>query len=56
MKKNFILISFFSFLFFSNVSAEKSIVFDFTEKEFKTLKIGKKYKRRGWACYLELDQ
>tara|TARA_B110000090_G_scaffold156905_1_gene172552 strand:+ start:197 stop:844 length:648 start_codon:yes stop_codon:yes gene_type:complete len=44
MKKNFILISFFSFLFFSNVSAEKSIVFDFTEKEFKTLKIGKKYK------------
>ena len=44
MKKNFLIILFFSFLFSSNVIAEKITIFDFTEEEFKTLKVGKKYK------------
>ena len=44
MTKFFLLISFFSFIFSYAVIAEKVIVFDFTEEEFKTLKVGKKYK------------
>ena len=44
MKKNFIIILFFSFLFSSIAIAEKITVFDFTEQEFSTLKVGKKYK------------
>ena len=44
MKKKILTILFFSFLFSSKVIAEKVIVFDFTEEEFKTLKVGKKYK------------
>ena len=31
-------------MFSNTVIAEKVTVFDFTEKEFKTLKVGKKYK------------
>ena len=44
MKINFLTILFLSFLFSNNVIAEKVNVFDFTEQEFKTLKVGKKYK------------
>ena len=44
MKKNFLTILFFSFLFSNNVIAEKVTVFNFTKEEFKTLKVGKKYK------------
>ena len=44
MKKNFLKILLFSFLFSSNVIAEKITVFNFTEEEFTTLKVGKKYK------------
>jgi len=44
MIKIFLLISFVSFMFSNTVIAEKVIVFDFTEEEFKTLKVGKKYK------------
>ena len=44
MNKIFIIILFFSFLFSNNVIAEKVTVFNFTEEEFKTLKVGKKYK------------
>jgi hypothetical protein len=32
------------FLLLTNVNAEKITVFDFTDEEFKTLKVGKKYK------------
>ncbi len=44
MIKIFLLISFISFMFSNTVIAEKVIVFDFTEEEFKILKVGKKYK------------
>ena len=44
MKINFLTILLFSFFFPSNVFAEKVTVFNFTEEEFKTLKVGKKYK------------
>jgi hypothetical protein len=44
MKINFLKILFFLFFFPSNVIAEKVTVFNFTEEEFKTLKVGKKYK------------
>ena len=44
MKKNFLKIIFLSFFILSNAIAEKVNVFDFTEEEFKTLKVGKKYK------------
>ena len=44
MIKIFLLISFVSFIFSNAVIAEKVTVFDFTEEEFKTLKVGKKYK------------
>ena len=39
MKKNFITILFFSLIFLSSSIAEKVTVFDFTESEFKTLKV-----------------
>ena len=38
------MIKFVSFMFSNNVIVEKITVFDFTDEEFKTLKIGKKYK------------
>ena len=44
MIKNFLVILFVSFIFSNAVNAEKVTVFDFTEGEFKTLKVGKKYK------------
>ena len=44
MIKIFLLISFVTFMFSNTVIAEKVIVFDFTEEEFKILKVGKKYK------------
>ena len=44
MNKNFLEIIFLSFFILSNAIAEKVNVFDFTEEEFKTLKVGKKYK------------
>ena len=44
MIKNFLLVLFFSFIFSNIVTAEKVSVFDFTKEEFKTLKVGKKYK------------
>ena len=44
MKKKFLKIIFLSFFAISNAVAEKVNVFDFTEEELKTLKVGKKYK------------
>ena len=44
MKKKFLILLFFISLFSNNVIAEKVNVFDFTAEEFKTLKVGKKYK------------
>ncbi len=44
MKINFATILLLSFLFFGNVFAEKVTVFSFSKNEFKTLKVGKKYK------------
>ncbi len=44
MIKNFLVILLVSFTLSNTVTAEKANVFDFTEEEFKTLKVGKKYK------------
>jgi hypothetical protein len=44
MIKNFLTLLFVSFLFSNSLIAEKVTVFNFTEQEFKTLKVGKKYK------------
>ena len=44
MLRNFIITIFSSFLLLTNVNAEKISIFDFTNEEFKTLKVGKKYK------------
>jgi hypothetical protein len=44
MKNFFYTILFLLFLFLSNAIAEKVTVFEFTEQEFTTLKVGKKYK------------
>ena len=44
MIKNFLVILLASFMFSNTVTAEKVTVFDFTEEEFKILKVGKKYK------------
>jgi hypothetical protein len=44
MIKKFIVILLASFIFSNTVAAEKVTVFDFTEEEFKILKVGKKYK------------
>ncbi|MDC3355141.1 DUF3047 domain-containing protein [Candidatus Pelagibacter sp.] len=43
MKIDFLTILFFSFIFFNTAIAEKITVFNFSEEEFKTLKVGKKY-------------
>ena len=44
MGKKFFTILFFLFLSSNNVIAEKVNIFNFTAEEFKTLKVGKKYK------------
>jgi hypothetical protein len=44
MKKKFLKIVLLSFFALSNAVAEKVNVFNFTKKELKTLKVGKKYK------------
>ena len=44
MIKFFFVISLVSLMFSNTVIAEKVAVFDFTEEEFKILKVGKKYK------------
>ena len=44
MKKNFLTILLTSLILSNTAIAEKAVVFDFTEEEFKTLKVGKKYK------------
>jgi len=44
MKNFFFNVLFLSFLLSGSAIAEKVTVFDFSEKEFKTLKVGKKYK------------
>ena len=44
MIKNFLVILFVSLMFSNIVTAENVTVFDFTKEEFKTLKVGKKYK------------
>jgi len=44
MIKKFLIILFVSFVFSNTVIAEKVVVFDFTEGEFKTLKVGKEYR------------
>ncbi|MDB9930450.1 DUF3047 domain-containing protein [Candidatus Pelagibacter sp.] len=44
MLRNFIITIFSSFLLLTSVNAEKITVFDFTDEEFNTLKVGKKYK------------
>ena len=44
MIKNFLIVLLVSFMLSNSVTAEKATVFEFTEEEFKTLKVGKKYK------------
>ena len=44
MIKNFLIVLLVSFMISNSVTAEKATVFEFTEEEFKTLKVGKKYK------------
>ena len=44
MKFFFYITLFVSYFFSSNVIAENVTIFDFTKDEFKTLKVGKKYK------------
>ena len=44
MLRNFIITIFSSLLLLTDVNAEKTTVFDLTDEEFKTLKVGKKYK------------
>jgi len=44
MIKKFLVILFVSFIFSNTVIAKKVAVFDFTEEEFKTLKVGKEYR------------
>ena len=44
MIKKFLTILLVPFIFSNSVVAEKVTVFNFTEEEFKTLKVGKKYK------------
>ena len=48
MIKFFLLISFVLFMFSNTVIAEKVTVFDFTEKEFKTLKVKKVKGETTW--------
>ena len=44
MIKNFLIVLLVSFMLSNSVTAEKATIFEFTEEEFKTLKVGKKYK------------
>ena len=46
---NFIIIIFSSFLLLTNVNAEKITVFDFTDEEFKTLKVKKVKGETTWT-------
>ena len=48
MIKNFLVILFVSFIFSNTVIAEKVNIFDFTEKEFKTLKVKKVKGETTW--------
>ena len=48
MLRNFIIIVFSSFLLLTNVNAEKIAVFDFTDEEFKTLKVKKVKGETTW--------
>ena len=49
MLRNFIITIFSSFLLLTNVNAENITIFDFTDEEFNTLKVGKntKVKQHG---------
>ena len=49
MLRNFIITVFSSFLLLTNVNAEKIAVFDFTDKEFKTLKVKKVKGETTWT-------
>ena len=49
MLRNFIITIFSSFLLLSNVNAEKITVFDFTDEEFKTLKVKKVKGKTTWT-------
>ena len=49
MKKNFLIILLFSFLFSSSVIAEKITIFDFTAEELKTLKVKKVKGETTWT-------
>ena len=49
MIKFFLLISFVSFMFSNTVIAEKVTVFDFTDEEFKTLKVKKVKGETKWT-------
>ena len=52
MYKNFLVILFVSLIFSDHVVAEIKTIFDFTDSEFKTLKVGKKYKgETTWTLY-----
>jgi hypothetical protein len=44
MIKNFLIVLLVSFMITNSVTAEKATVCEFTDEEFKTLKVGKKYK------------
>jgi hypothetical protein len=48
MLRNFIITIFSSFLLLTNVNAEKITVFDFTDEEFKTLKVKKVKGETTW--------
>jgi hypothetical protein len=48
MLRNLIIIIFSSFLLLTNVNAEKITVFDFTDEEFKTLKVKKVKGETTW--------
>ena len=49
MLRNLIIIIFSSFLLLTNVNAEKITVFDFTDEEFKTLKVKKVKGETTWT-------
>ena len=49
MLRNLIIIIFSSFLLLTNVNAEKITVFDFTDEEFKTLKVKKVKGKTTWT-------
>ena len=49
MLRNFIITIFSSFLLLTNVNAEKITVFDFTDDEFKTIKVKKVKGETTWT-------